>query len=383
MLSYYFVRFGVNKRAFQPMHEPRSRRLFNTMFTNCPDLRILFCGSDQFSSASLEALATAQRSEQLPIKSIDVVCRPPKRVGRGLKETREVPIIGVANSLQLPIHHVDTFTGWRLPSYDSPPINLIIAVSFGLFIPPRILQSVEYGGLNVHPSLLPDLRGAAPIPHALMAGDKETGVTVQTLHPSKFDHGAILAQKKQAIDPQQPADMVALTEELAKVGASLLVQSLKEGNFVPPITPQESIWNDKGKPPREAPKLKSESGHIKWNEWGSSEILRRDEVLRRTWSLIELPAQKESTLKVPTRIHWSAGLERHTGPSPSDSVPGSLFLDLPADSDRNGESIMHVYMATKDGALLKARICTTPGKPGRPARQVFQSLGVVKSCMLS
>ena len=82
-----------------------------------------------------------------------------------------VPIKAVAQELSLPVHERDTFTGWdvsssgvhldiilieyQLPNPQGEPINLIIAVSFGLFVPPRILKSAEYGGLNVHPSLLP------------------------------------------------------------------------------------------------------------------------------------------------------------------------------------------------------------------------------------
>lgn len=68
-------------------------------------------------------------------------------------------------------------------------------VSFGYFIPPRIIQQFKYGAINVHPSLLPKYRGAAPIQHTILAGDDETGVTVQELHPEKFDAGRILNQK--------------------------------------------------------------------------------------------------------------------------------------------------------------------------------------------
>ncbi|KAF3058154.1 Methionyl-tRNA formyltransferase, mitochondrial [Daldinia childiae] len=72
--------------------------------------------------------------------------------------------------------------------------NLIIAVSFGLFVPPRLLRAAQYGGLNVHPSLLPDLRGPAPLQHALLAGHTHTGISLQTLDDRAFDHGLILAR---------------------------------------------------------------------------------------------------------------------------------------------------------------------------------------------
>jgi len=67
-----------------------------------------------------------------------------------------VPIKQVATALGLPIHQIDTFTGWQPPSPNGKPFNLIVAVSFGLLIPARIINAARYGGLNVHPSMLPE-----------------------------------------------------------------------------------------------------------------------------------------------------------------------------------------------------------------------------------
>ena len=77
-------------------------------------LRILFCGSDAFSVASLKALDRERVNNPELISSLDVVHRPAKRVGRGLKEFRNVPLRATAESLALPIHEVDTFTGWEV-----------------------------------------------------------------------------------------------------------------------------------------------------------------------------------------------------------------------------------------------------------------------------
>lgn len=73
-----------------------------------------------------------------------------------------VPIKAVAKELRLPIHEISTFTGWQPPVYGNEHISLVIAVSFGLLVPPRILNLAQYGGLNVHPSLLPayDISGS-------------------------------------------------------------------------------------------------------------------------------------------------------------------------------------------------------------------------------
>ncbi|EAT87685.1 hypothetical protein SNOG_05294 [Parastagonospora nodorum SN15] len=156
---------------------------------------------------------------------------PAKPSGRGLKHLREVPIHPVAQSLALPTHTLDTFTSWTPPT----PINLIIAVSFGLLIPPRILSLATHGGLNVHPSLLPDLRGPAPIEHAILRGRERTGVSIQTLHPTRFDHGTVLAQTPApGLAISRDATAARLGEELAAVGARMLVDVLRERMYLAP-----------------------------------------------------------------------------------------------------------------------------------------------------
>lgn len=128
-------------------------------------------------------------------------------------------------------HTIDTFTGWT-----PPPIDLVIAVSFGLFVPPRILNLAKYGGLNVHASLLPDLKGPAPIQHALLKRRQHTGVSVQTLHPSRFDGGTVLAQTPSpGIPIPDSANAGDLIKQLGYEGARMLVDVLKSRAFVPPL----------------------------------------------------------------------------------------------------------------------------------------------------
>lgn len=118
-------------------------------------MRILFCGSDDFSAVSLQELHKEHKRNNEFIASIDVVCRAGKLSGRGLKGIRDVPIKSVALGAGLPVHEISTFTGWQPPNRDGEAMNLVIAVSFGLLVPPRILNGATYGGLNLHPSLLP------------------------------------------------------------------------------------------------------------------------------------------------------------------------------------------------------------------------------------
>ncbi|KAI1140592.1 Formyltransferase [Hypoxylon sp. FL0543] len=223
-------------------------------------LRILFCGSDEFSCESLRALHKDMMRLRL-IDSIDVVVRPGKRTGRGYKEIKHPPLRELAEELGLPIHELDTFTGWDMPNY----INLIIAVSFGLFVPRRLLGKAKYGGLNVHPSLLPDLRGPAPLQHALLAGRSSTGVSLQTLDPERFDHGFVLARTEPLSIPED-CTYDGLVKRLAPVAAELLVSGLREGLHVPPLEEEEKrgmvSTGPPGTPLTHAPKITKEDAYV-------------------------------------------------------------------------------------------------------------------------
>lgn len=121
-------------------------------------------------------------------------------------------------------------------------INLIIAVSFGKLVPNRLLQAAKYGGLNVHPSLLPNLRGPAPLHHALLRRLDTTGVSLQTLNPHEFDKGQVLAQSRsdELIEIPPQCTVPQLLELVTPVGAHMLVQGLRDGVHVPPLQGQRS-----------------------------------------------------------------------------------------------------------------------------------------------
>ncbi|TQV93976.1 formyl transferase [Cordyceps javanica] len=248
-------------------------------------LRILFCGSDAFSCESLKALhAEHQRSKAL-VERLEVMVLPGKRVGRGFKKMAQVPCKELAQELGLTIHERKTFRDWTLPR----DTNLVVAVSFGLFVPPRILSSAKYGGLNVHPSLLPHLRGPAPIHHAFLRGDRYTGVSLQTLDPKSFDHGTILAQTPAPgvpIQREQPFD--ELKHDLAVRGAAMLVQGLRDGVHVPPH--ESAGWAPPARRPAEglqelvhAPKTTKADTEVDWTAWRADDWTRRLNVFGAVW----------------------------------------------------------------------------------------------------
>ncbi|KAJ5123358.1 hypothetical protein N7448_009455 [Penicillium atrosanguineum] len=321
-------------------------------------LRILFCGSDEFSIASLKALHAYHLKQPNRIASIDVVCRPGKRVGRGLKKIRQVPIRETAESLSLPIHEIDTFTGWTPPVTPNGPINLIIAVSFGLFVPPRILNSASYGGLNVHPSLLPDFRGPAPLHHTLLAGEKSTGVTLQTLHHKTFDHGTILAQTPPpGIDIPNP-DFCTVPELLnfvAPKGAQLLVDGIKDGLFVPPV--KEVGWRTKETTENltHASKIKPEDLHIDWANWTMLEINRRNRVLGPLWSKALVASNpSDGPLTFQQKRVILTEIEEVEPPKGCDTlavVPGLPFVNVPCPVEPKKGRALHAF--TRDGRVLR------------------------------
>ncbi|KUI72697.1 Methionyl-tRNA formyltransferase [Cytospora mali] len=281
-------------------------------------LRILFCGSDAFSCASLRALHALQLSDPKGkfIKSIDVLVRPGKPAGRGLKRIAVGPLFHLAEELGLPIHRRDTFTGWELPpaghithretgevvkhraAYENShkqPFNLVVAVSFGLFVPPRVLNAVRYGGINVHPSILPDLRGPAPLQHAILYARRRVGATLQTLHHKDFDRGDVLLQTPYppGIPVREDCDVQELHDILAEEGARLLAEGLERDlHAVPPGTVKGG-WRPSEEEMarglvRDAPKVRKADAEVDWGcrtwgrdkelypeGWGAADLARR------------------------------------------------------------------------------------------------------------
>ncbi|KAH9876056.1 hypothetical protein J1614_003935 [Plenodomus biglobosus] len=246
-------------------------------------LKILFCGSDDFSIASLRALTAVKRDAPKLIESIHVVHRPAKPTGRGMKQLRQVPIQKVAEEeLKLPTYTLDTFTGWTPPT----PIDLIVAVSFGLFVPSRLLSAAKFAGLNLHPSLLPDLKGPAPLQHTILRRRKYTGVSIQTLHPKHFDQGLVLSQTP-APGIEVPLGTTAqeLEAQLAGAGADMLVHVLKSRMYMPPM--EDAGWYTRSKGPTDhAPKITKQDRFIDMKTSRLEDILAVQYAIGDPWCLL-------------------------------------------------------------------------------------------------
>jgi methionyl-tRNA formyltransferase len=191
--------------------------------------RVTFFGTDEFSLFALEKLVESSRGQGAHpnfVKSLQLVCPAPRPSGRGLK-LQPVPTMALATKENIPIttipYGTKSLKGFDLSNLS--PSDIGVVVSFGYFIPPHILNFFPNSSMvNIHPSLLPKYRGAAPIEHALLNGDTETGVSIITIHEKKFDSGNILASTRVSIS--QSDTYVTLMPKLASVGSDLLLDVL-------------------------------------------------------------------------------------------------------------------------------------------------------------
>jgi methionyl-tRNA formyltransferase len=158
--------------------------------------------------------------------------------------------------------------------------ELLVVVAYGQIIPSSILSLPKRGAVNVHASLLPRHRGAAPVAHAILAGDPETGVTIMKMN-EKLDHGPVLAATKTAIGERE--DAASLTSRLAEMGAQLLVETLERLDEIEPVEQDERAATL-------APRLRREDGELEW-ELGPIEIDRRVRGLQ-PWPGVTLPTKK-------------------------------------------------------------------------------------------
>jgi methionyl-tRNA formyltransferase len=180
-------------------------------------MRIVFAGTPAFAVPSLKALVSKHQV-------IAVYTQPDRPAGRGLKLTPS-PVKQVALSLRIPVFQPEKLRSeqeWEAFSRLKP--DLLVVVAYGLIVPKAFLDIPSLGAVNVHASLLPRWRGAAPIQRAILAGDRESGVTVMQM-VEQLDAGPILLQKAVSILPNETAGELA--DRLAQLGAEALLEALE------------------------------------------------------------------------------------------------------------------------------------------------------------
>jgi methionyl-tRNA formyltransferase len=212
-------------------------------------MRIAFMGSPDFAVPALRALHHAGHDIAA------IYCQPARPAGRG-QAVRRCPVHVAADALGLPVR-----TPSRLRS-DAPAqaafgalgLDAAIVAAYGLILPRAMLDAPRRGCLNIHASLLPRWRGAAPIQAAILAGDAETGITIMQMEAG-LDTGPMLLRQSIPITPDTTT--ASLHDRLAAIGADLILDAMRS-----PPTPVPQMEADA----TYAPKLSREDGRIDWSK---------------------------------------------------------------------------------------------------------------------
>lgn len=215
-------------------------------------MNIIFVGTSEFAVPSLEHLIASAH------EVLAVVTQPDKPKGRG-REMQISPIKEIAQAHSIPIMQPEKISAAEsiaeIKAYG--PIGSMVVVAYGQKIPKELLDWPERGVVNVHGSILPKYRGAAPIQQSIISGEKQTGVTTMLMDEG-WDTGDILLQRAIDIDPDSNAG--DLSQELSLVGAQLLIDTLNglEDGIVAPIPQDDELATT-------AKSLLKEAGAIDWS----------------------------------------------------------------------------------------------------------------------
>ena len=222
-------------------------------------MKVVFMGTPDFSVGALNSIVKAGHDVRL------VVTQPDKVRGRG-KEVSFSPVKQCALDLGLEVYQPEKI---RLPEaverLKSTDADVYVVAAFGQILSEEILNIPRFGCINIHASLLPEYRGAAPIQWSILNGDKKTGITIMQMDKG-VDTGDILLQKSMDIEPKETG--AGLFDKLAVLGSEAIVEALdliKEGK-IHPMAQDETKATHVGM-------LKKEMGHIDWSK--DAEVIER------------------------------------------------------------------------------------------------------------
>ena len=217
--------------------------------------QILFLGTPDFAACSLQALFDFCQQNQHTL--LGAVCQPDRPAERG-QHLKAPPVKTLALKLGLAVWQPDKITPDLIDWFQKQQIDLAVVVVYGKILPKSLLGAAKLGFVNVHPSLLPRWRGAAPIQRAIQAGDTQTGVCIMNLVP-EMDAGEIYDSIQIPIEPQETSG--ELFDRLAVIGADLLVKTLPGilNQKTPKIAQSQTGITY-------AHKLKKEEALIDWNK---------------------------------------------------------------------------------------------------------------------
>ena len=284
--------------------------------------RIIFAGTPEFSVAPLQALLDSQH------QVVAVYTQPDRPAGRGRKLTPS-PVKQLALAHDLPVYQPETLktpeTQAELAALNA---DVMVVVAYGLILPKAVLDAPKLGCLNIHASLLPRWRGAAPIQRAIEAGDHQTGITIMQMDEG-LDTGGMLYKAPCEIAPDDTAQV--LHDRLAPLGAAALIETLNNLANLKPEAQDDSQANY-------AAKLSKAEAQINWSN-------SAEQIVRRIHAFNPWPMAFTHFDDQPLRI-----LNAQALPGPKHDNPGEMILLEKAGVDvMAGEGLVRISQVQPAG----------------------------------
>ncbi|KNY48645.1 methionyl-tRNA formyltransferase [Vibrio harveyi] len=299
-------------------------------------LRIVFAGTPDFAARHLAALLSSEH------EVIAVYTQPDRPAGRGKKLTAS-PVKTIALEHDIPVYQPENFKSDEAKQ-ELADLNadIMVVVAYGLLLPQVVLDTPKLGCINVHGSILPRWRGAAPIQRSIWAGDAETGVTIMQMDIG-LDTGDML---KIATLPIEASDTSAsMYEKLAGLGPDALIDCLADiaTGKAEPVKQDDELANY-------AKKLSKEEARIDWND--DAAHIERCVRAFNPWPMSHFEAA-ENSIKV-----WESRVADQT----SDKPAGTILQ-----ADKTG-----IYVATGNGVLVLEQL-QAPGKKAMSVQDILNS----------
>ena len=299
-------------------------------------LRIVFAGTPDFAARHLAALLSSEH------EVIAVYTNPDRPAGRG-KKLAAPPVKQLALEHNIPVYQPESFKSDEAKQ-ELADLNadLMVVVAYGMLLPQAVLDTPKLGCINVHGSILPRWRGAAPIQRSIWAGDAETGVTIMQMDIG-LDTGDML---KIATLPIEATDTSAsMYEKLAELGPEALIDCLVDiaaGKAVP-VKQDDELANY-------AKKLSKEEARINWND--NAAHIERCVRAFNPWPMSHFEAA-ENSIKV-----WQSRVAEQTSDKPAGTI---------VQADKTG-----IYVATGNGVLVLEQL-QVPGKKAMSVQDILNS----------